>query len=450
MSHDPNNPALGPFLLQCSLLFSAKTLFDGYSAKGRWLRPKNVVETLLFSSAVPGFALLYKVLLRFLRNRCGAGRGHLAPFVAGCISSLCLLLDPSVKRRRFIAAMMFMRILHHSVRAFVTYPHILEDRASRTPDSAGQTAHRSLTLSRLVHRWGDWALWYYASMHTNYCVFLYPHLLPTSYAKSLFFVSGIKARLGKDYMDIMRGYQTLVLGLDAQPAHALNQPLSLVSSTKSFLTPLLNQSPRDPLLVDRGWDALNLHVLTTSLHPRLGCAVIHPHQSTCLSGALSSFQEVAAINLKTYLLLNSPSLLLAMYRKPQKYPSHVKKYVMGTAKSLAFVASYISVISYCICLCRTVLPGREKKFSYAMSVWVACLAILLDKPGRITELTTYGLMNCFGSWVKIMHVRAGMPRLDAGTEFSCMIPLWGLLAWIRENRPEAITGLLTPFVTRLF
>ncbi|KAJ3316110.1 hypothetical protein HDV04_000320 [Boothiomyces sp. JEL0838] len=388
------------------ILFTAKALFSLYKKK---FAP---IDALVFASTLTGFSILSKS-----KNK----------LIVGLSSLLLNLL--SIPVRETINSLVFVRAIHYLYRS-VVYKRKLAIKSSKKDDLL--VLRKNNKITRFIDNYGEFMVWIYISMHINYALFLYPHYMPHSFVKSIYYTSGHLIKLGKEYGKVMQGMTSLAL------SHCDNEKLDIFRVNGNTLDFMKKNKEIIP-----AYDALVSAVPPRIHHDYLLCAYFHPHYSSCFVASLSQGYLVFKTIAKTYFILNLPGVAIKIskqFKKKQSdYWNTLKKFVFSSIRSTLMVSTYIGSIELFICLLRRFFQ-KEHRLSYAFAAAFATPAIWLDKPGRLLELNTYCTSVCVKSYVKILR---DMGYWNQWIESIIMMPVYAILVdCIRKEYPAV--GLMKP------
>jgi hypothetical protein len=199
----------------------------------------------------------------------------------------------------------------------------------------------------------------FASFNTNILISLFPEFMPRSYRNGLEAAAGHPVRLGPKHKSILGGMCVLVKGLVWNSESHLNQPLTI--PTKAFL----KNNIAHPLV--SGMKDLIDILPEEAMHARLACGAWHPSHDSCLKACIVSVVYlVFKLNIKTYLRLNSFSLLSKTYKKKNIEISAFKKWIIDSVRSCSMVSVYMCLIGLATCVFRRVLK-QEYLISYGLA-----------------------------------------------------------------------------------
>ncbi|KAJ3276896.1 hypothetical protein HDV01_002951 [Terramyces sp. JEL0728] len=394
------------------ILFTAKALFSIYKKK---FAP---VDALVFASTLTGFSYFSKS-----KNK----------LIVALSSLLLNLLSTPV--RETINSLVFVRAIHYLYRSIV-YKRKLAIKSTKKDDLL--VLRKNNRITRFIDKYGEFMVWIYISMHINYALFLYPHYMPHSFVKSIYYTSGHMIKLGKEYGKVMEGMTSLALSFsnnDKQEIFKVN------GKTLEFMTKHQNIVP--------AFKELAPSVPPHIHHDYLLCAFFHPQHSSCFAASLSQGYLVFKTIAKTYFLLNLPGVAIRISKqiknKRHEYATTLKRFVLSSLRSTLMVSTYIGSIELFICMFRRLFQ-KEHKLSYAFASAFATPAIWLDKPGRLLELNTYCTSVCLKSYVKILR---DMGFWNQGIESIIMMPAYVILVdCVRKEYPAV--GLMKPVFNWFF
>ncbi|KAG0316726.1 hypothetical protein BGZ99_006727 [Dissophora globulifera] len=199
---------------------------------------------------------------------------------------------------------------------------------------------------------------------------------------------------------------------------------------------------------------------------RLSCFVVHQgiaHSCEAHTGYrwAQGFLVSAGIYLPVHLL---PALLSpkAFFKRLQENPvATVRSTLLATARSSAFLATYIALIWYGICCWRSkIMPltmkltGRQYTSNVVDNIWGQLLgsfmcgfSVLIEKPHRRAEMALYVLPRAmYSMWSRVMSGRLSRRVETAGETLMYAVSMSVLLTgmmWKREMVRPSMQGLLS-------
>ncbi|KAJ1730160.1 hypothetical protein LPJ61_003168 [Coemansia biformis] len=148
-------------------------------------------------------------------------------------------------------------------------------------------------------------------------------------------------------------------------------------------------------------------------HGHVACAMFHPHTTSCSYGLLSTFLRSFPHAMRLHLPFNAAVLVLFKSKKLRKDPvGALRDLVKSTIQSSVFYALMVNGNTNAPCLGRAVF-GRDIPINYLVSGALGGFAILLERPGRRTELSMYCFLRALealwdfgvkrGVWHNVRH-----------------------------------------------
>ncbi|KAF9132466.1 hypothetical protein BGW39_000103 [Mortierella sp. 14UC] len=309
----------------------------------------------------------------------------------------------------------------------------------RALDVFGHMAVKNQWGPRWLGSYGAVAVFVLACAEIMFSWMYAPERLPGPYA---FWITKM-ARMDKRLLETLRGVRTGEIQFkQVNPPHVQN-----------LLTGLCEDLGLDPKMGD------------FALRSRLPCEVVHQGISkSCEVHTgyrwIQGFMVSTGIYLPVHLL---PALLSpkAFFTKLQDNPvATLSSTLMATARSSAFLATYIALIWYGICTWRSkVMPitmkltGRRYTSNVVDYIWGPLLgafmcgfSVLVEKPHRRAEMALYVLPRAiYSMWSRVMSGRLSR-KVEMGGEaimyaISMSVLLTGI-RWKREMVRPSMQGLL--------
>ncbi|KAI9491182.1 hypothetical protein BDB00DRAFT_767539 [Zychaea mexicana] len=143
----------------------------------------------------------------------------------------------------------------------------------------------------------------------------------------------------------------------------------------------------------------------------LPCELIHPWVDGCNATAAERFVKVVKSMFPVYGTLHLVPMLVFRFKQFSKMPlSMLSKTVLGTAKSCAFMALFVTLYQYQICMHRKLLSNGittfNSKYLYGWFGFVCSFSsIFLEEKKRRGELAMYCLPIALKSYYQILYQR---------------------------------------------
>ncbi|OBZ87329.1 hypothetical protein A0J61_04629 [Choanephora cucurbitarum] len=185
--------------------------------------------------------------------------------------------------------------------------------------------------------------------------------------------------------------------------------------------------------------------------PAIPCEMLHPWMDGCQMTALERFAKVFKNFLPVYGTLHFVPMLLLRTQHFKKDPvSMLSKTTLATLKSGAFLASFVTLYQYQICmhrqLLKTGLIGRwNSKYIYGWAGFVcAYLSIFLEDKKRRSELALYVLPKALQSFYRIAYSHQWIFKVK---HFEVMMTSFAMGVIMSFYQEEA--DVLSPFVRKI-
>ncbi|KAI8378960.1 hypothetical protein BD560DRAFT_453314 [Blakeslea trispora] len=181
------------------------------------------------------------------------------------------------------------------------------------------------------------------------------------------------------------------------------------------------------------------------------CEMLHPWIDGCQTTALERFAKVFKSFLPVYGTLHFVPMLLLRTKHFKKDPvSMLSKTTLATFKSGAFLASFVTLYQYQICMHRQLLKTGligtwHSKYIYGWAGFVcAYLSIFLEDKKRRSELALYVLPKALQSFYRIAYSHQWIFKVK---HFEVMMTSFAMGIIMSFYQEEA--DVLSPFVRKI-
>ncbi|KAI7861729.1 hypothetical protein BDF14DRAFT_1898696 [Spinellus fusiger] len=147
------------------------------------------------------------------------------------------------------------------------------------------------------------------------------------------------------------------------------------------------------------------------------CEIIHPWLDSCSSVALERFSLVFKSMMPVYGTLHFVPLLLLRTKSVMEAPfKMLSRTAIATIKSGAFLASFITIFQYQVCMHRNIVNsgyniGNSKYLYYLFGFTCSYASIFLEEKKRRSELALYVLPKALQSFYQIAYQRKWIFKL---------------------------------------
>ncbi|KAL1930409.1 hypothetical protein VTP01DRAFT_10571 [Rhizomucor pusillus] len=345
------------------------------------------------------FALLWKLVnngMRVYRDK----DDRLNGLVAGAVAGLAILCERQ-ERRVDIAQQLFVRALQGVY-------------------NAGKA--RDI----LYFKNGDALLFGLACAQILYAYTMQPHTLDPGYYSFMLKTARVPS-------DILRINEKNVRGLPIS-AHETLQTIQKYKPTKHALS-VVESIPAYPATVP--------------------CEVIHPWIDGCNATAVERFLKVCQSMLPVYGTLHFVPMLLLRSKTVAKNPvKMMSRTALATLKSCAFLALFVTIYQYQICMHRKVvgtgITSFNSKYLYGLFGFVcSASSIFLEEKKRRGELAMYCLPIALKSFYQIAYQRKWIIRIKHFEVMMTSVAMAIIMSFYQEE-PDILSSFVRKIMFQIF
>lgn len=187
-----------------------------------------------------------------------------------------------------------------------------------------------------------------------------------------------------------------------------------------------------------------------TLYPSIiPCSVLHPDNVSCFKADLKVFIQSAKRIFPLYATLTFLPVIAFSLNKLVRSPvSVITQGLLSTVRSVAFLASFVSLYQVVICLHRKLIP-KDHKFVYFFAGIISSLSILIEKKSRRSELALYTMPRGLDSLYMLLCDRKWLAGFPNGEVLIFSLSIGGLMYFF-HNEPEAMSPIFHWVIKTLF
>ncbi|KAJ2716100.1 hypothetical protein H4R19_000835 [Coemansia spiralis] len=184
-------------------------------------------------------------------------------------------------------------------------------------------------------------------------------------------------------------------------------------------------------------------------HDHVGCGMFHPHTTSCTYGMLSTYVRSFPYAMRLHLPFNAAMLVIFKHKKLRKDPiGALRDLIKSTTQSSLFYALMVCGNINGSCIPR-MITGRDSSINYFFSGALGALAILIDRPGRRTELAMYCFLRAFeATWA--LGIKRGVWHNIRHGEVALFSVSMAVLMAIYQNDATTLSLTYHSTLTRIF
>ncbi|KAJ2769946.1 hypothetical protein IWQ57_002883, partial [Coemansia nantahalensis] len=184
-------------------------------------------------------------------------------------------------------------------------------------------------------------------------------------------------------------------------------------------------------------------------HDYVACGMFHSHTTSCTHGLLSAALRSFPYAMRLHIPFNTAVLVLFKHKQLRKDPVRaITELIRSTTQSSIFYSMMVTGNVNAPCILRKI-TGRDIPLNYVISGALGGMAVLIDRPGRRTELSMYCFLRALEAlWA--LGVKRGVWRNIRHGEVALFSFAMAVLMAIYQNDPTTLNLTYHSTLTRIF
>ncbi|KAF7725989.1 hypothetical protein EC973_009135 [Apophysomyces ossiformis] len=185
------------------------------------------------------------------------------------------------------------------------------------------------------------------------------------------------------------------------------------------------------------------------------CGVIHPWLDSCNAVAAERFAQVFKSMMPVYGTLHFVPMLLLRTKHVMNEPTKMlSKTALATLKSGAFLASFVTLYQYQVCLHRNLVESGWTKFNskylyYLYGFTCSYSSIFLEDKKRRSELALYVLPKAIQSFYSIAYQRHWIIKIKHFEVIMTSIAM-GIIMSFYQEEPDVLSSFVRKIMYQFF